>query len=99
MMAAMAAYLIVNVEVTDPIGYQEYVKTVPPTLAAYGGRYLVRGGRAESLEGSYVPKRVVVIEFENAERARAWWSSGEYAAAKAIRHATATTDLILVEGV
>ena len=66
MMAAMAAYLIVNVEVTDPIGYQEYVKTVPPTLAAYGGRYLVRGGRAESLEGSYVPKRVVVIEFENA---------------------------------
>jgi uncharacterized protein (DUF1330 family) len=99
MMRAMAAYLIVNVDVTDPVGYQDYVKAVPPTLAAYGGRYLVRGGRAESLEGSCVPKRVVVIEFESAERARAWWSSVEYAGAKAIRQATATTDLILVDGV
>ena len=95
----MAAYLIVNVEITDPVRYQDYLKAVPATIAAYGGRYLVRGGRAERLEGTYDPKRVVVLEFESAERARAWWSSIEYAGPKAIRQASANTDLVLVEGI
>lgn len=95
----MSAYIIVNVEVLKPEQYPEYVKSVPPTLAAYGGRFIVRGGRAERLEGTIEPKRVVVIEFENAERARAWWASGEYAGPKALRQATARTDMILVEGV
>ncbi|MBM3771741.1 MAG: DUF1330 domain-containing protein [Acidimicrobiia bacterium] len=94
----MAAYIIVNVDVLNPDRYPEYVKAVPPTLAAYGGRFMVRGGRAERLEGTIEPKRVVVIEFENAERARAWWSSAEYAGPKALRQATAKTDMILVEG-
>jgi uncharacterized protein (DUF1330 family) len=95
----MAAYLIVNVDVRDPVRYQEYVKKVPATLAAYGGRFIVRGGQAERLEGDYQPKRLVVIEFDSAERARAWWSSEEYAAPKALRQSLAKTDLILVEGV
>jgi uncharacterized protein (DUF1330 family) len=95
----MAAYVIVNVEVTDPVRYADYIKAVPPTLAAYGGRFMVRGGAAERLEGTYQPRRLVVIEFDSAERARAWWSSPEYAEPKALRQATAITDLILVEGV
>lgn len=95
----MAAYLIVNVDITDPVRYQEYVKAVPPTLGAYGGRYLARGGKAERLEGTYEPKRFVVLEFESAERARAWWRSEEYAGPKSIRQASSRTDLILVEGV
>ena len=95
----MAAYLIVNVDIIDPVRYQDYVRDVPSTLAKYGGRFIVRGGAAERLEGSYEPKRVVVLEFESAERARAWWSSPEYAGPKALRQATSKTDLILVEGV
>ncbi|MGE3511484.1 MAG: DUF1330 domain-containing protein [Vicinamibacterales bacterium] len=95
----MAAYVIVNVDVQDPVRYRDYVAAVPPTLAPFGGRFLVRGGKAERLEGTYDPKRVVVLEFDSAELARAWWHSAGYAPAKAIRQATARTDLILVEGV
>lgn len=95
----MAAYLIVNVDVQDPVRYQDYIKAVPPTLAAFGGRFLVRGGRAERLEGSFEPKRMVVIEFADADTARAWWNSDDYAAPKALRQATAVTDLVIVEGV
>jgi uncharacterized protein (DUF1330 family) len=64
----------------------------------YGGRYLVRGGAAETLEGSWVPKRLVILEFPNTQRARDWWSSPEYAAAKALRQSCASTLMILVEG-
>ena len=95
----MAAYVVVNVEVLNPVRYQDYVKAVPATLAAFGGRFLVRGGKAESLEGTYQPRRFVIIEFESAERARAWWSSAEYAAPKALRQSIARTDLLIVEGV
>jgi uncharacterized protein (DUF1330 family) len=95
----MAAYLIVNVDVQDPVRYQDYVRAVPPTLTKFGGRFIVRGGKAERLEGTFEPQRVVVLEFANADAARAWWNSQEYAAAKALRQATAVTDLILVEGV
>ena len=95
----MAAYLIVNVEVLNPARYPEYTAQVPATIAAYGGRFIVRGGTAERLEGDYDPKRMVVIEFPSAERARAWWSSPEYGPAKALRQALAKTDMILVEGV
>jgi uncharacterized protein (DUF1330 family) len=66
----MPAYIVLNIDVTDPERFAEYVKTGAPTLAQYGGRYLVRGGRAEKLEGSLEPKRVVVIAFDSAERAR-----------------------------
>src|SRR6185295_19626357 len=59
----MAAYIIVDVEITDPVKYAAYIRIVPPTIARYGGTFLVRGGKAETLEGSWIPKRVVVVEF------------------------------------
>ena len=95
----MPAYVVVNVDVTNPAGDQEYVQRVEPSIEAYGGRYLVRAGRTELLEGAYVPRRIVVVEFVDAARARSWWSSSEYAAAKAIRQANAKTDMFIVDGV
>jgi uncharacterized protein (DUF1330 family) len=94
----MPAYVIVNIEITDPARYAEYVKAVPATIARHGGRYLVRGGNAERLEGSWDPKRVVVLEFESFERAKEWWASEEYRAPKALRQSAATANVILVDG-
>ena len=65
---------------------------------AYGGRYLVRGGKLEALEGSWSPKRFVVIEFPSVEQAKKWWHSQEYAGPKAIREASARSNFIVVEG-
>lgn len=95
----MAAYIVVEVEVQDKERYETYKRMVPPTLAAYGGRFIVRGGEAETLEGEWSPGRVVIVEFPSAERAKAWWGSEEYAEAKALRQATAHTRMILVAGV
>ena len=95
----MAAYIIVNVEVTDPTRYADYTRMVGDSLVAYEGRFLVRGGKAEKLEGSMEPKRVVVLEFPTLERAKAWWSSDEYREAKSIRQRSSTTDMLVVEGV
>ncbi len=94
----MSAYIIVQVEVTDPAGYDEYKKMVPASLAAYGGKFAVRGGACETLEGTWHPKRVVVLEFPSVEQARRWWASEEYRDAKALRQRTATTQMIVVEG-
>ena len=94
----MPAYIVVEVEVEDPIRYEDYKKMVPPTLAAYGGRFLVRGGQVENLEGDWSPKRLVILEFPSGDQATAWWGSPEYAEAKALRQATAKTQLIVVEG-
>ena len=74
------------------------VLMVPPSLEAFGGRFLVRGGKVETLEGAWTPNRLVIVEFPSVERAKAWWSSAEYAEAKALRQATAKTKLIVVEG-
>jgi len=95
----MPAYVFVNVNVTDPVRYEEYRKLAGPTVTAYGGRFIVRGGAAEVLEGSFEPRRIVLLEFPTAGRAKEWWSSPEYAPVMKIRHATATTDMILIEGV
>ncbi len=95
----MAAYVIVDLEITDPAGYEDYKKLVPPTLAAYDGKFIVRGGAAESLEGSWRPQRVVVLEFPSVARAKEWWASSEYREAKALRGRTANTKLIVVEGI
>ena len=95
----MAAYLIAEVEITDPDGYEEYRRLVPSSIAQYGGTYLVRGGKVDVLEGDWDPKRLVILEFESAERARAWWVSEEYRDAKQIRQRTATSRMIVVEGV
>jgi uncharacterized protein (DUF1330 family) len=95
----MAAYVIVDVQIHDPEVYAEYRSLTPASIAAFGGRFIVRGGAVETLEGDWVPGRVVVLEFESAARAREWWSSAQYAPAKALRHQSATTRMILVEGV
>ena len=95
----MSAYVLVEVEVLDAERYETYKQMVPPSLAAYGGRFIVRGGAAETLEGSWSPKRIVILEFPSVERAKEWWGSSEYAEAKALRQATARTQMIVVEGV
>ncbi len=94
----MAAYLIVDVHITDPTRYEEYKKLAAPTISAYGGRYIARGGATERLEGERTPGRVVIVEFPTSERAREWWSSREYSEAKAMRQAASTTEMWIVEG-
>ncbi|MEJ5241188.1 MAG: DUF1330 domain-containing protein [Anaerolineales bacterium] len=95
----MPAYVVVDIEVTDPEGYQEYIKLAPATVAQYGGRYLARGGRTEVLEGEWQPKRLVILEFESIEQAKAWLHSPEYAPARALRHRYARTNMVVIEGV
>ncbi len=94
----MAAYVLVDIDIHDPAGYEEYKRVASPTVHQYGGRYLARGGRTEVLEGSRVPARTVILEFPSAEAARAWWDSPEYRPLRAIRQRTAETSMILVEG-
>lgn len=94
----MPAYIIADVDVSDPKGFETYRQLVAPTIKAAGGAYIVRGGASEVLEGSYQPKRLVVLEFESMAAARAWYHSDEYAPVKAIRQRTAATNVILVEG-
>ncbi len=95
----MAAYVIVDLRVTDPAGFEEYKKLVPPTIAAFGGKYVARGGRVETLEGGWDPARIVILEFPTLERARDWWASEEYRQPKAMRQQCATTRMIVVESV
>jgi uncharacterized protein (DUF1330 family) len=94
----MSAYVIVEVNVTDPKLYDEYKKLVPATVEKYGGRFAVRGGTIESKEGGWKPARMVVLEFPSMEKARAWYHSPEYAPALAMRLKAASAKLILVEG-
>lgn len=94
----MAAYVLAEVEITNPEGYREYTTLVPATIAQYGGRFLVRGGNAEVLEGDWPQRRRVVIEFPSMEAARRWWDSPEYAKPKAMRRANSDGRLILMEG-
>ena len=94
----MAAYIIVEIEITDPAGYEDYKKLVPASLVPYGGRFVVRGGACETLEGSWQPQRMVVLEFPSMENARRWWESDEYRAAKELRQRTAKSRMIALEG-
>ena len=94
----MPAYLIVDIEVTDPANFEEYRKQVPATVQKYGGRFLVRGGAMEVLEGDWRPKRVVVLEFPSMEQAKRWYDSEEYREPKAIRLKASKANLIMVEG-
>lgn len=94
----MSAYVIVDIDIHDPEGYAEYRKQADATVAAYGGRYIARGGRTEVFEGSWQPNRLVILEFASVERARAWLDSPEYCAIKPIRHRTSRGNMIAVEG-
>ena len=95
----MPAYIVVEINVRDAETYERYKQLAPPSIAAHGGRYVIRGGKVETLEGAWQPKRFVMLEFPSAAQARAWWASPEYAPAKALRQASASTEMILVEGV
>ena len=94
----MPAYIVVDIAIHDPQTYERYKLLAPPSIAAYQGKYIVRGGRCERLEGEWQPSRLVILEFPDIEAARAWWASEEYAAAKALRQASAATEMLLVEG-
>ena len=95
----MKTYVIVDVKITDPVRYEEYKKLTPASLVPFDGKFVVRGGQAETLEGSWKPARLVLLEFPSAQKARAWWSSDGYAPAKALRQSASVTQMILVEGV
>ena len=95
----MPAYVIAEVEITNPEGYKEYGAMVPATITQYGGRFLARGGKSQALEGEWPERRRVIIEFPSVEAARKWWDSPEYAKPKALRRANSNGRLILIEGV
>jgi uncharacterized protein (DUF1330 family) len=94
----MPAYLIAQITVRDAATYDRYRELAPPSIAQYGGRYVARGGTTETLEGTWRPKRLVILEFPSVEQARAWWASPEYAPAKALRQSSADADILVVEG-
>lgn len=95
----MPAYVIIEVDVFDPAQFERYKELAPPTIAAYGGRYLARGGLAALLAGDVEPQRTVILEFPTLARAREWERSAEYAPAKAIRQRAARVRMVAVEGV
>ena len=94
----MPAYVIAELKITDPETYKRYIDLVPATIAAFGGRYLTRGGEVELLDGDRPPQRMVILEFESMERAREWWNSDTYHDPKAIREASAESRVLLLAG-
>jgi uncharacterized protein (DUF1330 family) len=94
----VSAYVIVEIEVVDPVGFDEYRKRVVPIVEKWGGNYIVAGGKVETLEGDWSPKRIVMIEFPSMSRAKQWLECEEYLEAGKIRHRTAKTNMVLVEG-
>jgi uncharacterized protein (DUF1330 family) len=95
----LAAYVVANVTVKDPVRYEDYRRLVTPTIELFGGRFIARGGKIEVLEGDWHPGRLVILEFPSVEQARAWWHSAAYAEARAIRQATSEGTLLILEGV
>jgi uncharacterized protein (DUF1330 family) len=92
-------YWIAHVDVQNPDAYKNYVSANGVAFAKFGGRFLVRGGKTHTMEGDWSPRRLVVVEFPSVEQATAWWSSAEYAEAKALRQATSASQLIIAEGI
>jgi uncharacterized protein (DUF1330 family) len=94
-MAPLPAYVIAEIDVHDPDTYAEYVALVQATVDPFEGRYLVRSENCENLEGDWLPKRLIVLEFPTAEHARGWYESADYVKAAAIRQRSSTGSLIL----
>ena len=94
----MPAYLVVDVDVKDPQTYERYKSLAPASINLHGGKYIARGGTTEVLEGNWTPKRLVILEFPDMERARAWWASEEYAEGKALRQRSTHTNMVLLDG-
>ena len=95
----MTAYVIVDIDVHDPDGYEDYKKLAPAIVAAFGGTYLARGGRTETLEGDWSPSRLVILQFESVEQAKKWVNSPEYSEARKMRLATTDSKMVVIEGV
>jgi uncharacterized protein (DUF1330 family) len=95
----MSAYVIVEVTIEDPVEYEEYKKLTPAAVTAFDGKFIVRGGETDTLEGDWNPERIVVLEFPTVERAKEWWDSPLYTTAKLIRQRAAKTKMIIVQGV
>jgi uncharacterized protein (DUF1330 family) len=95
----MSAYVIAEIDITDPAAYEDYRKQVPGVIAKYGGKYVVRGGKVESLEGGWSPKRIAVVEFPSMEQALKFYRSPEYAPLIAIRQKASRGKLVIVEGI
>jgi len=94
----MPAYVIVEIDILDPGGYEDYKKLAGATVEKYGGKYIVRGGRTEVLEGDWKRKRIVVLQFDSPQHAKDWLNSEEYRQPRKMRHRTARTNMILAEG-
>ena len=94
----MAAYLIADLDITDPVVFEEYRQQVAPLVAKYGGKYVVRGGAIETVEGDWSPKRLVILEFENVDRLKAWYEGDDYRPVMALRHQSAHSNVVIVEG-
>lgn len=95
----MAALVLVEVSIHDPELYEEYKKHTLATITKFGGRFVVRGAKTESLEGDWNPERLVILEFPNVQTAKDWWSSPEYSVAKQIRYQAAQSKMLVVESV
>ena len=95
----MAAYLLVEAKLSDPLAYEKYKTLAQAAIAQYGGRYRVRGGDVEVLEGDWSkPERLVIVEFESTEQAKTFYHSPEYQAARAVRKDAAEMNILVVEG-
>jgi uncharacterized protein (DUF1330 family) len=94
----MSAYLIAEIEVTDPAAYEDYRKQVPGVVEKYKGKFIVRGGKIESMEGGWAPKRMVVVEFPSMDQALKFYRSPEYRPLIALRQSASKGKLIIVEG-
>ena len=94
----MPAFVIVDVSITDPVEYEAYKKLTPAAVAAFDGKFIVRGAQTETLEGNWDPERIVVLEFPSVARAKEWWNSEMYSKAKVIRQRAAKTQMIVVAG-
>jgi len=95
----MSAYLIVDIDIFDSVGFAEYRKAVVPLIEKYGGKYIAVRDQVETLEGNWSPKRIVMIQFPSMARAREWFDCEEYREPCKIRNRTARSNMILVEGV
>jgi uncharacterized protein (DUF1330 family) len=95
--ATVPGYAVAEVDVTDPATFAKYAAKAPGTIAQYGGHYIIRGGKFDSIEGD-APKRFVVIQFDSVEKAKAWEDSPEYNAIKPIRHSSAKSRVFIIEG-
>ena len=95
----MVAYVIVDLEVTDPVSFERYRKEVGATVDAFGGRYLARGGATEVLEGTWFPNRLVILEFPTMAKVKEWYRSPEYAPLLELRKSSAPSNFVITDGI